>query len=390
VSYLLRLVLGPSLFLAGCCYHVPGRPTVRPAAKQERTPQVRVRLSASGPVGISGSAGLELSAGRSSTALGPGESVVILPGPGPAFRLPGRPEQRLQDTLRCHPGASGLVRVGERQYRGSIFAFPDSTRVLVLVNVLPLEEYLFSVVSCEIGATDPAVVEAVKAQAVAARSFTLARVARRRHEGHDVWDTYLRDQEYRGAGSETELARQAVLSTRGLALSYQGSPAEALYHANCGGRTSDGFQPFLRGVVDAAGPRGRPYCAGRPGHDWEVKLSRDRLESAVSRAAGEPRIRIRRVAVDRDERSGRVRYIRFTTDKGEVRLTGADFRAALGLKSQSIEVRLERSVVTITGRGHGHGFGMCQDGAVGMARSGAGFRAILRHYYAGVELRQFY
>jgi len=121
-----------------------------------------------------------------------------------------------------------------------------------------------------------------------------------------------------------------------------------------------------------------------------VKLSRDSLESAVSRAAGEPRIRIRRVAVDRDERSGRVRYLRFTTDKGEVRLTGADFRAALGLKSQSIEVRLERSVVTITGRGHGHGFGMCQDGAVGMARSGAGFRAILRHYYAGVELRQFY
>ncbi len=390
MRHLLSFALGTGLLLVGCCYHVPGHSVMRPSAQRKQTPQVRVRLSASGPISISGTAGLELRFHNISIKLAPRETVVVLSEPSPAFRLPERPEIRFKDTLVCRPGVAGLIQIGDRQYRGSISAFAASTGELVLVNVLPLEEYLCSVVSCEINATDPAIAEAVKAQAVAARSFTLARIARRRCEGHDVWDIYLRDQEYRGAGSETELARQAVLATHGQALYYQGSPAEALYHANCGGRTSDGFQPFLKGVVDAPGPKRRPYCADRPGHTWEVRLSRDSLESAVARAAGTSRIRIRGVALDKDERSGRVRYLKFTTDKGEVRLTGADFRTTLGLRSQNVEIRLGHTNVTISGHGWGHGFGMCQDGAVGMARSGADFRAILKHYYTGVELRQLY
>ncbi len=384
---LLRLLPGLALLLAGCCYYTPVRRAVLARETPSGAPLVRVRLSTGDPVRITSSAGLEVRLGSSSYMLGPNEAAVIRAG---FLGLPGRAEQRLQDTFVCNPSTSGRVRIGDREYRGSALAFIASTGELVVVNVLPLEEYLYGVVPCEISAVDQTIAEAVKAQAVAARSFTLARIARHRYQGHDVWDTYLRDQEYQGAGRETELARQAVLATRGQVLFYHGNVAEALYHANCGGRTSDGFQPFLRGVLDAPGPGQKAYCADRPGHSWEVKLSRDSLEAAVSRAAGRSRIRIRSVTSDRDPKSGRVRYLRFATDKGEVKLTGADFRTALGLKSQNIELRLDRAGVTIAGRGHGHGFGLCQDGAVGMARAGASFRQILMHYYAEVELRQLY
>ncbi|MEO0078316.1 MAG: SpoIID/LytB domain-containing protein [candidate division WOR-3 bacterium] len=384
---LLRLFPGLALLLAGCCYYTPVRKAVLAQGTPPGVPLVRVRLSTGDPVRISGSAGLDVTLNSSLHALGPNETVIIRAG---FVALPGRPEQGLQDTFSCKPRTNGRIRIGDREYRGSALAFVASTGELVVVNVLPIEEYLYGVVPCEISAVDQTIAEAVKAQAVVARSFTLARIARRRYQGHDVWDTYLRDQEYQGAGKETELARQAVLATRGQVLVYHGNVAEALYHANCGGRTSNGFQPFLRSVLDAPGRGQKAYCADGPSHSWEVKLGRDSFEAAVSRAAGISRVRIRSITSDRDPESNRVRYLRFATDKGEVKLTGADFRTALGLKSQNIELRLDRTAVTISGRGHGHGFGMCQDGAVGMARAGATFRQILMHYYSEVELRQLY
>jgi stage II sporulation protein D len=328
--------------------------------------------------------------GRATHTLEPNESTLILPGPKPTLQLPGRHEQQLEDAIQFQAGSAGRIRVGSREYRGTLRAFVGSSGELALINVLSLEEYLFSVVACELGTTDPTATEALKAQAVAARSFTLARIENRRTDGYDVSDTYLRDQEYQGAGRETDIAREAVLATHGQVLTCHGRTAEALYHANCGGATSDGFQPFLKGAIDAPNRGSKPYCTGRPYHSWQVTITRDSLEKTLARATGMTRIHVRNVRLDRDARSGRVRYLRFATDQGELKLTGADFRTALGLKSQNLELRLERNKCVIAGRGHGHGFGMCQDGAVGMARSGADFRRILQHYYAGVELRRLY
>jgi stage II sporulation protein D len=279
--------------------------------------------------------------------------------------------------------------VGERSYRGDLAIFRNAESQLCVVNVLGMEEYLFGVVPCEIGPINQQTLEAAKAQAVAARSFTLSRLGRRQGLGHDLFDSFARDQEYRGTGRETEFARLAVLATAGEVLVYHDQPIEALYHGNCGGHTADGSQPYLRGVPDTPTRGGRPFCSGSPNFAWNVTLPLDSLNAVVSRQAGGRR-RVRSIRLDADSRSGRVRYAYFTTGQGVVRMHGADVRSGLGLKSQNVTIAVRGTNVAVTGRGWGHGSGLCQDGAIGMARAGRGYRQILMHYYSGVSLKRLY
>jgi stage II sporulation protein D len=109
----------------------------------------------------------------------------------------------------------------------------------------------------------------------------------------------------------------------------------------------------------------------------------------VSRLAGASR-KVRSVRLDSDRASGRVKYLHFETGAGKVRVHGMDFRSGMGLKSQNFTMTIRNKTVTISGRGWGHGSGMCQDGAVGMARAGVDYRRILSHYYGGVTLKRVY
>jgi stage II sporulation protein D len=380
------------LLLAGCCYYAPVA-TVRRGGGIGREPAVRVRLSTGDAVGISSDRGLVLVAGSLRRQVAADQPVDVRPGAGIAVTVAGRAWQVCRDTLVCTTAPEATIRVGSRRYRGSLLVFGSADEGLIVVNLLPIEAYLAGVVPCEIGSIEPGTVEAVKAQAVAARSFTLARREKHRYAGYDLWDSYLRDQEYQGAGQETEIGRQAVAATRGEVLEYRGLIAEALYHANCGGVTSNGFQPFLKSVRDAPGHRSgaKPYCSGFPNFSWRVVVSRDSLESAVARIAkATGGLSIRGFRLDKDRQSGRVKYLHFGTARGEVRVHGSDFRAGLGLRSQNFGMQMHGSSVTIDGRGFGHGAGMCQDGAVGMARSGSRYKQILCHYYSGVRLTRVY
>ena len=124
---------------------------------------------------------------------------------------------------------------------------------LTVVNEVDLESYLVGLINYEVSSAWE--IDAVKAQAVAARSFTMTRLGKRQGLGHDLFDSYLRDQEYRGTERETELSRQAVLATRGEVLEFHGEVCEALYHGNCGGVTANGSQPYLKSVPDTPGHR---------------------------------------------------------------------------------------------------------------------------------------
>jgi len=301
---------------------------------------------------------------------------------------------RTAETLAVAPAADGFVRVGDRSYRGRVLLFRSADGDLAVVNVLELEEYLLGVVPCEIGPVHARTVEAAKAQAVAARSFTIARLGRRQGLGHDLFDSYLRDQEYRGTERETEPSRQAVLATRGEVLEFRGQVCEALYHANCGGVTASGSQPYLRSVPDTPGRRrGRKaYCSDKPNFSWRVSVKKESLDAVVSRLWGESpkKCRVRGCKLEADRQSGRVKYLHLVTDRGKVRLPGSDFRMAMGLKSTWFALAIGGSTVTFTGHGWGHGSGMCQDGAVAMAESGASYQEILHQYYSGVKLKMRY
>lgn len=385
------------LCLAGCCFYYAPRagriPT--PAFERQRPlppgePSVRVRLTAGNSPFLSSSKGLTLTLGPSIRSVGPNQPMQVGFEGGFVVATGGFATIRTADTLAVAAGEGGLVRVGDRSYRGRVLLFRSADGDLAVVNVLGLEDYLHGVVPCEIGPINVRTLEAVKAQAIAARSFTMTRLGRRKGLGHELFDSYLRDQEYRGIERETELSRQAVQATRGEVLEYDGDVCEALYHANCGGVTADGSQPYLRSVPDTPGHRrGRKaYCSEKPNFSWQTNICRESLDAVASRLSGK-RCRVRGSRLETD-RSGRVRCVDLATDRGHVRLPGSDFRMAMGLKSTAFTMTVRSRYATIVGRGWGHGLGMCQNGAIAMAEAGASCAEILRHYYSDVGLKRRY
>lgn len=390
------LLLGP----ACCCYtstaartRPPGRrepagARARPAATGAGPVEVRVRLTEAGsPAVLTHNRAVVLSRGRETARVEAGGSIRLSLERGVRVEAGGRTWPAGPETLRLRPVEPGLWSLGGRRYRGAMLAFTDREGGLAVVNELDIEEYLASVVPCEIGPINDATFEAVKAQAVAARSFTLTRLEARKGLGHSLFDTYRRDQEYKGAGAEVELARQAVRETAGEVLLWQGAPLEALYHANCGGMTAPGSNAALRSVRDTPGGRaGRAWCGDGRHYSWTLSLGREEFERKLAVAAGQGRrVRVRGVRVERDE-SGRARRLNFTSDKGSFSIGSSDFRFGIGLKSTLFEVELGTRTVKFTGRGWGHGVGLCQEGAVAMARAGKDHRAILGHYYPAATI----
>ena len=383
------------LCLAGCCCYYAPRATIRPGPLPSPGPTgealVRVRLTAGRAAFISSGQGLTLTAGSAHRSVEPNQSIRVTYEAGLVLATWGTTSLRTADTLAVAPGKDGFVRVGDRSYRGRLLLFRSADGDLAVVNVLGLEEYLLGVVPCEIAPINVRTLEAAKAQAVAARSFTITRLGRRRGLGHDLFDSYLRDQEYRGIERETELSREAVLATRGEVLESRGDVCEALYHANCGGVTANGSQPYLKSVRDTPGHRRdrKAYCSGKPSFSWQADFPKESLDAVASRLSGK-KCRVRGSRLDADRQSGRVKYLQLSTDRGSVRLPGSDFRMAMGLKSTSFSLAIRGGTVHFIGRGSGHGSGMCQDGAVAMAGAGASYRQILLHYYSGVSLRKRY
>lgn len=289
--------------------------------------------------------------------------------------------------------STGLIEVEGRRYRGEVRAFIVPDTGMVVVNKLTLEQYLYGVVPAEIGPIKPETFEAVKAQAVAARSFTLSRLKMRRGLGYELYDSYLRDQEYQGADREVGLGNKAVDETKGEVLMFNDEVAVALYHGNCGGVTADGSEPYLRSVYDTPGNRAgaQPFCASSPNYYWRRSVSQDSVELVLMQLKGwKDKPKVLGFRLEKDRLNKRVTRVRFQTDRGEVAVGGSQFRLALGLKSTYFQMKLSARRFTFEGRGWGHGVGLCQDGAIAMALKGYHYRQILSHYYPALRIKKVY
>ncbi|MEO0092368.1 MAG: SpoIID/LytB domain-containing protein [candidate division WOR-3 bacterium] len=260
---------------------------------------------------------------------------------------------------------------------------------LTAINILPIEEYLYGVVSCEIGMAKENEFEAIKAQAVCARSYTMALIGKRKD--FDLYASYLYDQEYQGKEREYPLAIKAVQSTRGEIITFKDEPALTQYHACCGGRTTNGRYPYLVSIIDA--PRhsqhSKPYCKDSPHFEWKVTFSlstfTDSLLSAVKisfKTQIQPQLEINKT-------TKRVEQIKFTLDK-EYKITGEQIRKMFNLKSTLFNLKIKKDTVEILGNGWGHGIGLCQYGALAMARENINYHKILHHYYSGVKIKKVY
>jgi len=242
--------------------------------------------------------------------------------------------------------------------------------------------------------------EALKAQAVAARTFTLWRLERGGCEesGRDIcsdsgccqaFDSEAACRKKWGGNYAVNRAKaaEAVSATAGEALYYNGALIEALYHAASGGYTEDsqnvfgGEQPYLKSVESR-------YETGSDHITDSVTMSRKDFANAVNDAFPKAKLDRRRlpeqVAVEERYGSGRVKSIRL----GGATATGRELRGLLELSSANFTIAFTEEDVTIETKGFGHGVGMSQTGANGMAEQGADYRAILTHYYTGVEIRK--
>jgi stage II sporulation protein D len=316
------------------------------------------------------------------------------------FRASGPGRIRLVETgdelegARVAPaGAGERVAADASPYRGVMDVLPAEDGRLTVVNVVPLEEYLRGVVPNELAPEAFPQLEAQKAQAVAARSYALAHLGDYASRGYDLCATPA-CQVYRGTESEHPRSDRAVAETRGVVASWRGRPIHAFYTSTCGGHTEEGtavFEdgaPYLRGVACPAGDE----AAGRPerGREWEVELRPAQVKARVARYGDVGRVLDlvpTRVGV-----SGRVVELRVVGSDGELALRGQRVRLGLGLRESLFVMHREEGPggeverFVIRGRGWGHGVGLCQLGASAMARSGASFDAILKHYYTGVAV----
>lgn len=278
-----------------------------------------------------------------------------------------------------------------RRYRGWLF-FGTSGGSLYAVNEVPLEEYLQGVLPCEMSPSSPA--EALKAQAVAARSYTLRKIGHFKDQPYDVDDT-VRTQAYFGMEKEDPRSTAAVQATRRQVLFYNGAVVNAIYGAVSGGQTENCHEvwggspvPYLMSFPDVD-ERGRPYAEGARLMTWNTAYTQQEFENLL-RAGGYSLGAVVEVWIAETTSSGRVASVRIVGTHGEATIRGNDLRWILGVdRLRSTWFNVGRTSVgwEFAGRGWGHGVGMCQEGAKGRALAGQSYLQILGAYYPGAELR---
>jgi SpoIID/LytB domain protein len=272
--------------------------------------------------------------------------------------------------------------------KGVIHRF-SVTHNLTAINVLPIEEYLYGVVSSEIGEAKENEFNAIKAQAVCARSYTMSLLGQRKD--FDIYGSYLYDQEYKGGAREYPLAIKAVNETHGEIMQYKNEPILAQYHACCGGRTTFGRYPYLQPIIDAPNHsrHKKPYCQSSPYFEWNTKISRDSFENTILKLAEIPYKFRLNSKLEINKKTKRVDYISFKSDK-EYKVSAESFRKAFNLRSTFFTYKIKNDSIEIYGHGWGHGIGLCQYGAMAMARQKISYKSILKHYYSNIKFFRVY
>ena len=258
---------------------------------------------------------------------------------------------------------------------------------LLVTALMPMEEYIAGVLAGETGNFKSD--EALKAMAVAARTYAMHFGSRHALEGFDFCDT-THCQDLRLTGINPHL-RQIADATAGEVLWYDGEPAAAYYFANCGGTTEDGR--YILGNDEARAPylvqHSDQYCVRNGGTQWRSEVSKRDLQRALADDGVVVPGRLRTVSVLHRTASGRVEFVAINGAS----VSGLVFRSAIGrhigwdrLKSNLYDVNDHGDRIVFHGRGAGHGVGLCQIGAEVMGEEGRSYRQILAFYYPGTRL----
>ena len=331
----------------------------------------------------------------------------------------------------------GYIAVNSKKYRGSVLLKVDKNKKITVINDVNIEEYLYSVLPKEMSTGFP--FEALKAQAVCARTYTACNMGKFKEHGFDLTDNTL-SQVYGGVSVEADDCTKAVNETKGMIVTYNGKPAETFYYASSSGNTLD--------VKDVWGSTTYPYLISVPdtyqsviypnGYTWEVSYTADEV-TKLMKDKGYTLGKILDITIDKTTPQGAVTSLTFTGEHSSKTFTLGNTRTVLNLKSQVFKITKEYaetnnqttfmtnkglistsnegyvlsakaikkaiemytlsasgisklptaapqksvSKITVKGSGYGHGIGMSQNGAKGMAKSGFKYNDIITHYFPG-------
>jgi stage II sporulation protein D len=337
---------------------------------------------------------------------------------------------------------TNLIQLDGKNFRGDLLVTRNSDSDLTVINRLNLEEYLYGVVPREMSGEWP--IEAQKAQAIAARNFTVKNLNNHAHYGFDLCAT-THCQAYGGYDIEHPKSRMAVDQTRGELLTYKDEVITAFYHSNSGGCTENSENvwsaalPYIQGVED-------PYSIGCPNDKWTFTYTKKQIEDILS-SKGISVGSLTNMAVTEYSKNGRVLKLKIDGTSGSTTLEKEKIRSIFGynnIKSTWFELsgNVDHSIYVLegdplsskqlnlkdkfvvnsegvkplassqspylfngtrcqsvstsaskeyvfTGKGWGHGLGMSQWGAKKMAEDGFNYEQILTHYYTGTNVRRF-
>ena len=265
------------------------------------------------------------------------------------------------------------------------------------IEEIPIDEYLYGVVSAEMPANFEK--EALKAQAVVARTYTIYKIENNsnKHGEADICDDYSCCQAW--ISKEDRFARweendretnwdkivNAVESTKGKVVTYDGQVINAFFHSNSGGKTETTLNvwggntyPYLQAVETAGEDAYSQYQS-------EVTLTKEEFKKKLMEKYSDFEIDFNDkecIEVLEYTDSNRVKNIKI----GNKELSGVEVRSLMGLKSANFSIRIEENKIIFEVIGYGHGVGMSQTGADSMAKEGSNYEDIIKHFYSGVEI----
>ena len=266
------------------------------------------------------------------------------------------------------------------------------------VEELPLDQYLYGVVSSEMPASFEK--EALKAQAVVARTYTLYKMIQNKgkHEGADICDDSTCCQAW--ISKEDRLSKwkeevreeywnkivNCVNETQGKMITYEGKPINAFFHSNSGGLTEapinvwggSGY-PYLQSVQTAGEDAYSQYASKKT-------VTKEEFEQMIKKVHNNFKIDFTKkdcIEIKEYTEGNRVKTIQI----GNLELSGVEVRTIFGLRSANFKVTIEKENITFEVTGYGHGVGMSQTGADSLAKQGQNYEEIIHHYYTGVEIK---
>ena len=275
-----------------------------------------------------------------------------------------------------------------RRYRGALDIVVKPDKKFLVVNTIEIEQYIRGVLYHEVSHRWP--MEAMKAQAVAARTYALYQMKKNNADEYDVTgDIY--SQVYGGKNSERFRTNIAVKRTIGKILVYNNKVLPAYFHASCGGHTENARNIWGEDLPPLSGVP-CPFCALAPHANWKRNFRSKDIQDKLA-ADGYPNMgAIADIRVVSLNPSGRINNLLFTARDGKTTtVPGIKFRGIIGpntntVKSNKYEVVMKGYYFDLIGKGWGHGVGMCQWGAHQMAEERHKYDEILSFYYPGADI----